>query len=927
MAQKKINCLVIGGHSESYANLENYLSLNKDYKVSITLQKYSDNYPSNNKPDFRASFLIIESDEDFNSAKKIINDSALPKPIFCIINKEDYKTAYNLMKAGADECFLENEINPEIINSLLIKIEKKSITSSNQTSLQILSSFISNEQLGIAIFNTNGKMIDCNDSFYKIYTLTKKRILNKSIRELCEQLSPEDVSRFESFLKNEIYSFDYTRSIISKNDEIKWYRIYISLVRGNSLIPSIYLMRVIDITDDLRVKKQLEEEKYLLQTLLDNIPYAIYFKDYAHRYIKVSRHSHIIGIENPEDAIGKTDFDFPFSKYAKSAFNDEEFIINNGYSIVNKIEKLADPQGNDVWISTTKSPLFDTKGNITGIVGISRNVTDFLQKEEELRKSEERYRNLIENSPDTIGIIIENKIVFTNKAGIQLIKARSIEDLLGRDIKDFIPYQFSKIFNTFLGRAISNNAPFRIDNTMLINLAGEFIDVEVTGIPTTYLNKSALQLIIRDITESKRQEKLKEISSKILQLTKEVKTLDELFQYIHFIIGAWMPVENFSIALYDDTNDSISFAYNTSGNLPGSKNFGKGISEFVINTGNSYQLNESNFEELAKKGKIEIQGNPPKVWLGVPLQIGNKTIGVMSVQDYSNPNTYTGKDKAILEFISFSVSRAIELKMAEEEKHRYIEQLKDSNSTKDRFFSFISHDLRGPFSSLLGFSELALDDFRNHQSKDLGSYLEIINKSAKNLYNLLNNLLQFSRFQTGRYNFEPGKLSVSELVKHNIELINGNAVKKGIEIVNYINGEDFIFADEEMIHSAFQNILTNSIKFTPRGGKIFVDAEMNSNGKEIDISFTDTGVGMSKEVIDKLFRIDIIQTTSGTEKESGTGLGLLILKECVEKNNGRIRVESEPGRGTKFIITLPLAPSGFPQGEGKSLRLPPIGNE
>jgi len=200
-----------------------------------------------------------------------------------------------------------------------------------------------------------------------------------------------------------------------------------------------------------------------------------------------------------------------------------------------------------------------------------------------------------------------------------------------------------------------------------------------------------------------------------------------------------------------------------------------------------------------------------------------------------------------------------------------------------------------------------LEDFTNLSRDELKCYLEIINSSAKNLYNLLNNLLEFSRFQTGRIKYEPNEINLAELVKKNIALIEGNAIRKEISIINGITNNYFVYIDEEMISSVFQNILTNAIKFTSRGGKIKVLASRPQNNGEVLISIEDNGIGMDEDTVKNLFRIDVIQSTTGTEKESGTGLGLILTKEFVEKNRGRIWVESVLGKGTTFRFTLPIA--------------------
>lgn len=654
-------------------------------------------------------------------------------------------------------------------------------------------------------------------------------------------------------------------------------------------------------------RSQLDVERSYLQTLMDSIPDAIYFKDLQHRFVKVSKYVHLQGISDLSDAIGKTDFDFFTDEHARQAYDDEEEIFRTGKPIVGKLEKETFPSGEIAWVSSTKVPLYDLEGRITGLVGISRDITEEKLKEQALETSEERYRNLIEYLPDTVAVFCEEQIVFINSAGIELLKAGSINDILNKSVDSIVHSQYKALVKRFSSLVNKNQKPFSLKLIKIRTFQNDFLDIEMTGIPTTFNDKPAIQVIIRDVTEIKKQEKINQTTLRILQASNYSRNTNELFHYIHNAIGRLMPVRNFYIALYDEESATISFPYfvDETEDFAEPAPLGKGLTEYILRTGKAQLIDEATDIELKKRGEIELIGEPSKVWLGVPLLIKDKTIGVMVVQDYHDANAYTEKDKETLELISFSVSRAIERKQAEDEKLVYIEKLKESNTTKDRFFSFISHDLRGPFSSLLGFSELILEDFDKLEKNDMRRFLEIINSTARNLYHLLNNLLQFSRFQVGRMNFEPEKLSIKALISGTINLLGGNAIKKDIQMVNEVKTARYVFADEEMLNSVIQNLITNAIKFTPRGGKITISESLGDTGF-VQISVTDTGIGMTQSALNNLFSLEHISSTSGTEKEAGSGLGLLLTKEFIEKNGGSISVNSTPGQGSTFSFTVPL---------------------
>jgi len=231
------------------------------------------------------------------------------------------------------------------------------------------------------------------------------------------------------------------------------------------------------------------------------------------------------------------------------------------------------------------------------------------------------------------------------------------------------------------------------------------------------------------------------------------------------------------------------------------------------------------------------------------------------------------------------------------------QELKNSNAAKDKFFSIIAHDLRSPFSSLLSFSEFLYQDIEELSKDEIKSFAENINEAAKTVFSLLENLLQWSRIQIGTISFNPKYFPIHNTASKVINLLLHNAAIKNIEIVNKINNEHIVYADEDMIFSVLQNLLSNAIKFTDEKGKIIFSSEEKDGMIEITIS--DTGIGMDESDIEKLFRIDIPFTKSGTKNEKGSGLGLILCKEMIEKNGGRIWVKSKPGEGTTFTFSLP----------------------
>jgi len=233
------------------------------------------------------------------------------------------------------------------------------------------------------------------------------------------------------------------------------------------------------------------------------------------------------------------------------------------------------------------------------------------------------------------------------------------------------------------------------------------------------------------------------------------------------------------------------------------------------------------------------------------------------------------------------------------------EKLQELNARKDRFFSILAHDLKNPFTALIGYSEMLLKDYDEFSEEEKKEFIGVIFKTSKNVFELLENLLDWSRMQTGKLEMSPQKIDFHTIAHDVYNLAFGNASKKEINLDFSVPENTFVFVDENAVSTVLRNLVTNAIKFTSKDGKISVKSEEEENYFKITVE--DTGIGISEDVIEKLFRIDNVHTTPGTANEKGTGLGLILCKELIEKSGGTIWVESEKGKGSKFIFTLAKA--------------------
>ena len=514
--------------------------------------------------------------------------------------------------------------------------------------------------------------------------------------------------------------------------------------------------------------------------------------------------------------------------------------------------------------------------------------------------------NSILNLAEIIILITDNsgKITFMNEKGLTLLGYKEYE-IVGKQVTDFIKESKN---DQLVDKDDNDNI---LDMSVITKTGEERIINWHKREDRDEHGKIILALYSGlDITPRVKQQRVQHIILEILEESNTEANLQEFYNFIHSSIKKLMPADNFYISLYDKESDTLTFPYfidQIDTEAP-PKKFGNGLTEFVIRTGKPALINRKMDEKFVKEGKVELIGSPSAIWLGIPLKILDNTIGALVVQDYQNESTYTEKEKEILEVISYPISRAIERKKVEEERNLMIAELREINSSKDKLFSLISHDLRSPFNSLLGFADILTNEYDSLTQEEIKEYLNVINESARSLYGMTTNLLQFSRFQMGTFEFSPVELSMKKTIQKSLRMLKGNILKKQLNLLTDIDNDAFILADEDMLNSVIQNLVSNAIKFTKKGGDIRIYTQIVpffNKPHQIEVHIEDTGIGISRNDLQKVFKVHM-RSIPGTEKEYGSGLGLLLVKEFVEKNNGHIKVKSKLNEGTSFIFSFPI---------------------
>jgi signal transduction histidine kinase len=338
--------------------------------------------------------------------------------------------------------------------------------------------------------------------------------------------------------------------------------------------------------------------------------------------------------------------------------------------------------------------------------------------------------------------------------------------------------------------------------------------------------------------------------------------------------------------------------------MPAPSALRKSCSAYVYRTVKPLLLTQPIFDELIKSGEVELVGSNSPSWVGVPLQTPLEVIGVLVLQHYNKENVYSENDVKFLVSIGSQIAIAIERKKREEEITMKNDQLQTINAEKDKFFSIIAHDLRGPLSSFVGATQL-LTESQTLGDDEIKKITMSMKSSAVNIYNLLENLLEWSRLKRGGLHFVGQKLNLRIIVNDCVAVLSESARKKEIGISIMIPEEIEVFADKHMLATVIRNIVSNAIKFSNPGGKVTLTAIQTD--KTVEVKISDTGIGMYPELKEKLFLINEKTSRHGTAGELSTGLGLLLCKEFIDQSGGKIWVESVAGQGSEFFFTMTAA--------------------
>ncbi len=625
-----------------------------------------------------------------------------------------------------------------------------------------------------------------------------------------------------------------------------------------------------DSEDEILLKKLLDQGEQKYRVLFELSPAGIMLEDRLGNILDVNSAMCIsLGYEREELLNMKVhDLVVP-ENYDRIAENIQRVLDGER---LHHVEKNIRKDGSISYIE-----LRETKISIENqedcILVIANDISDRIKFEKSLRASEQRYRTLFESADDAIFLMDGEKFIDCNPTTLKMFGCTR-QQIINQPPSKFSPpiqpdgvetkkKQKEKIAAVISGKPQNFEWKHkRIDGTLF--------DAEVTLNRIELSGQKFVLAIVRDITSRKRAE------FELLKSEERYRTLAELAQDVIFII-----------------DKDYRYQYI---NKYGAYSINKDKTEIIGRRVDELIKKEMAEKQMAAFKTVFDTGLPYSTEINIPIANIDEIWWDIRLMPMNSNN---GEVDRLM-----GISRDItERKRSEEQIKNYNEELQKLNVSKDKFFSILAHDLKSPFTSLLGYSDLIANDMIELSPDETKDAVKNINTVARNIFSLLENLLEWSRIQTGRVEYDPKETDLFHIIRNVIDLFHSKSLTKEIEIINEICEDTKVYADENFVFTVMRNLLSNAIKFSYQGGKVKIFSKKFD--EYIKVCVSDEGIGMTDDDMKKLFRIDVHQTKSGTHKEQGTGLGLILCKEYIEKSGGRLSVKSEEGKGSLFCFSLP----------------------
>ena len=893
-----------------------------------------------------------------------------------------------LLKSEVNYFEKNEKKNEEIETNLLDLIEKSHDNISDTIKLEDFEKgykkIFENFFVAITIADEKERIISWNKYAEKLFKMDEKDLFLRNVSTL---YPPDewDKIRAENIRKKGM-KYKMETKLIRKNGKTFNAEISLCILKSEKGKPIGSIGIIKDTTPEKKIKKELNSKENLLQSLLDNIPDCIYIKDDELRYLQINKATAEEINKKPEEIIGKTDFDIYPKSEAERNLEEDKKVIQNKEPIINKVNKINNPNGEKTWVSVTKIPRYDKNGKVTGLIGINREIT-------KIKESKKKYKKLFEAAIDPIIIL--------DKKGRFIDINKQVTDILGYKKDDLLNKSFSevgildegsknKVLKNFKKRMMGKKVgPYEIN---VISKDQEIIPAEVNASPVREDSKLIGDLVIlRDLRERYKSEKIQQelnesqkkfkdifdaTSDFLIYLEKNIildineSALNLLDLKKEEIIGKRISClkEKFSEEAINKHEKAIDLAVN-------GKKVNEYQTEISINPDYDYQylfsVDQIKYDRYVKglilRGRDITQRQ--RAWnelvkleekyrvLAETSADGVITLDNLGRLTYVNPSfekmvnkrkcqilatlfrDYLSDDsvyyfqqlfidarkkKEKIENVELELTNngedilPIEVNISPVEKNgnfaglvctirditerrKVEEELKKSERLKTEFMNIAAHELKSPVTPIKGYLDLIISD--ENTPEQTKKWAKVSLRNSERLLRLVNDILDVSRLDTDTMRFDMEKLSPVEILDEIVEDMKATVEGKGLKFITEIpRNLPNVMGDRYRLSQILKNLLVNALKFTDNG---FIKIKAKKTKDFIEIIVQDTGIGISKQEIKKVFNKFYQAYTGDDRKNEGTGLGLFICKQIIEKHKGDITLESEIGKGCTFYIKIP----------------------
>ena len=745
--------------------------------------------------------------------------------------------------------------------------------------------------------------IYCSDEIFQLYGIDPEKA-KPTLDMLLELIYPDDLEFVQENLNRAIHDlsvYDIDHRILRPDGKVIWVHAQGELELDRNGNPVTLLGTLVEIT--MRKQANLERNR-----IFDMPMILIMVINSEAKIVRVSEGWKDVLDYSSDEMIGKSFLDFIHPEDIPKSHSWVEDLAegNVGKFFENR---YLHKDGTCRTLAWTVSVNLETDLYYS----IAQDITERKLVEKKLIESEVKFRSAMQNSPIGMALVApDGQWLEVNNALCNIVGYSADElcafdfqrlthpDDLGKDL-DFV--------RQMLDREIDNyqmeKRYFHKDGSVVWVLLSVSLMWDDEDNPIYFIAQ------IKDISNRKHAEQIQNILYNISNAVNIKGNLKKLIGFIRKELGIIIDTTNFYVVLYDAITDMLSIPFfvdekDRFKSIPA----GKTLTRYVLNKKKSLLANEEKLKALHQAGSIERFGSNPKIWLGVPLKVKGKIIGILAVQSYTDKNAYNELDVKLLEFVSAQISISIHRKKTEEDLIAALIKAQESDRLKSAFLANMSHEIRTPMNGILGFADLLKTPGIDGEKQQ--EYISVIEKSGARMLKTINNLVDISRIEAEQIDVYISEVNINEQIEELYSFFKPEAEKKGLQFYfkNTLHAQEAIIkTDKEKTHSILTNLVANAFKYTNEGS---IEFGCYKKGDTIEFYVKDTGIGIPKNrqkaIFDRFVQADI----EDKEVYEGSGLGLSISKAYAEMLDGEIWVESNiedlsngKTRGSQFYFTIP----------------------